>query len=124
MLLVAGNAYTHEKLGTFYFVADHLPIIFIFTIIPIIAAFMIEKEKARQGNIVLQGTIGAALCYNIYDHFFSISIPVFQSIPLLWKILYEGSFGALLVIEAVVLWYGTKIFRNVDINNVAKNSNV
>ena len=123
MVLITGNAFAHEKLGTFYFVVNHLPILFVFTLVPVIAAFMIEKEKARQGNIVLQGTIGAALFYNIYDRFFAASIPVFHPIPLLWNIFYEESFGALLVIEVLVLWYGIKIIRDIHADESAtKNS--
>jgi hypothetical protein len=79
----------------------------------VIAAFMIDKEKARQGNMLLQGAIGAALFYNIYDHFFTTPMPVLQPLPLFWNVLYEGSFGALLVVEVLVIWYGMKVFRHV-----------
>jgi hypothetical protein len=111
MVLVAGNAFAHEKMGTLYFVVDHLPIIVLFTIVPVIAAFLIEKEKARQGNMVLQGTIGAAWCYNIYDRFLSMPAPVLRPVPLFWTIVYEGSFGVLLIVEVLLMWYGIKLFR-------------
>jgi hypothetical protein len=70
--------------------------------------------------MILQGAIGAALFYNFYDHFFTTPIPVIQSIPFLWNVLYEGSFGALLVIEVLVMWYGIKIFRGVHANELPK----
>jgi hypothetical protein len=123
MVLFAGNAFAHEKLGTFYFVADHLPIVFIFTIVPVVAAFMVEKDKARQGAIVLQGAILAAIFYNIYDHFFIPSIPAFRPIPLIWNILYEGSFGALLIIEVFVMWHGIKLYRRMHSDKTPKDSN-
>ena len=123
MLLIVGNAFAHEKLGTFYFVVDHLPILFIFTFIPVIAAFMIEKEKTRQGNMILQGAMGAALFYNFYDHFFTMPIPVIHPVPLLWNILCEGSFGALLIVEILIMCYGMKIFRDVHADEIQKGNN-
>jgi len=111
MAVVLFNAFAHEQLETYYFISEHLPIIFIFTLLPVIAAWMIKKEKVRQGIMILNGVLGAALVFNIYDRFFTRRLPSLLPVPFAWKILYEASFGTMLILEVLLMWYGIQIVR-------------
>jgi hypothetical protein len=93
--------------------SDYVPILLIFCLAHLVAAFFLFTQSARQGAILLLGIIPAELIYTLYMRFtapvpFTVQEPAF-----LWKIIYEGSFGIALVLEVIVSWITFRFLQEI-----------
>ena len=105
--------YCHGKIDQLFFLMSHTPIILIFCLAPLAAVLFLSTQSARQGAVILLGILPAELIYNVYVRF-TASKPFNVLEPaLVWKILYEGSFGAVLVLEVISFWVTFKLLREI-----------
>jgi hypothetical protein len=105
--------YAHEKIDMLYVLSEYTPILLIFCLVPLAATLFLFTQSARQGTVVLLGILPAELIYNIYTRF-TASVPFIVREPaLIWKILYEGSFGIVLVLEVIAFWLTFKLLREI-----------
>jgi hypothetical protein len=105
--------YAHGKIDLFYALGEYTPILLIFCFIPFAAVLFLSTQSARQGAVVLLGILPAELIYNIYTRFIAFAPFGVQKPALIWKILYEGSFGILLVLEVIAFWVTFKLLREI-----------
>jgi hypothetical protein len=105
--------YTHGKIDMFYAFGEYTPILLILCFAPLAAVLFLSTESARQGAVVLLGILPAELIYNIYTRFFDFTPMSVQKPALIWKILYEGSFGIILVLEVIAFWVTFKLLREI-----------
>jgi hypothetical protein len=112
VLLISCN-YVHEKIDIMYSLTPHMPILLFLCLAPFVVTFFLPTQSARQGAVVLLGILPAVLVYNIVTRFTALP-PVTQQEPsLVWKILYEGSFGLVLVLEVIAFWITFKLLREI-----------
>jgi hypothetical protein len=105
--------YAHSKIDLLYVVSEYMPILLIFCLAPLAAVLFLSTPSARQGVVVLLGILPAELIYNISTRF-TVSTPFNVLEPaLIWKILYEGSFGIVLVLEVIAIWLTFKLLREI-----------
>jgi hypothetical protein len=90
-----------------------MPILLIFCFTPLAAVLFLSSQSARQGAIVLLGILPAELIYNIITRFTASALSGVQEPALIWKILYEGSFGIVLVLEVIVFWLTFELLREI-----------
>jgi hypothetical protein len=107
------NSYAHEKIDLIYSMTPYMPLLLILCLAPLVVVFFLSTQSARQGAVALLGILPAVLIYNIVSRF-TASPPVAQHEPsLIWKILYEGSFGFVLVLEVIAFWLTFKLLREI-----------
>jgi hypothetical protein len=105
--------YAHGKIDMLYLLGEYMPILLIFCFTPLAAVLFLSSQSARQGAIVLLGILPAELIYNIVTRFTaSAPLSIWQP-ALIWKILYEGSFGIVLVLEVIAFWLTFKLLREI-----------
>lgn len=103
--------YAHGKINIFYAFGEYTPVFLLFCSMPLLAAFFLSTESARQASVMLLGILPAELIFHIYSRFI-VSAPISdQKSALIWKILYEGSFGIMLVLEVIAFWLTLKLLR-------------
>jgi hypothetical protein len=112
-LIIYGVA--HEMIDTTYSMSAHYLILLLFSFGPIIAAYFLSTRFARQGTDVLLGILPANLFYNIVERFFPASQIIFQSSTIYWRIIFEVSFGTILVLEVIAFWFATRILRDIHV---------
>jgi hypothetical protein len=103
--------YAHGKIDLFYTLREYTPILLILCFTPFAAVLFLSTQSARQGAVVLLGVLPAELIYNIYTRFTSIAPLRVQPPSVIWKILYEGSFGIILVLEVIAFWLTFKLLQ-------------
>jgi hypothetical protein len=105
--------YTHGKIDVLYTLTQYTPIVLIFCFAPFAAVLFLSTQSARQGAVVLLGVLPAELIYNIYTRFTALPEYSIEQPSLLWKVLYEGSFGITLVLEVIAFWVTFKLLREI-----------
>jgi putative copper export protein len=90
-----------------------MPILFLFSIGPLVAVFFLTKQSARQWAIILIGILIAGLFYNIYSRFTALSPLALHKPEMIWEIIYEASFGAMLVLEVIGFWLTMKVLQEI-----------
>jgi len=105
--------YAHGKIDLLYALTEYTPILLIFCLAPLAAVLFLFTQSARQGAVVLLGTLPAELIYNIYTRFTASTSYSIQEPALIWKILYEGSFGIVLVLEVIAFWLTFKLLQEI-----------
>jgi hypothetical protein len=112
--LLVINSYAHEKIDLIYSLTPYMPILLFLCLAPLVVVFFLSTQSARLGAVVLLGILPAVLIYNIVTRFMALS-PITQQEPsLIWKILYEGSFGLVLVLEVIAFWLTFKLLREIQ----------
>jgi hypothetical protein len=105
------NSYAHEKIDLIYSMTPNMPLLLFLCLAPLMVVFSLSSQAARQGAVILLGILPAVLIYNIISRFTALP-PITQQEPLLiWKILYEGSFGLVLILEVTAFWLTFKLLR-------------
>jgi hypothetical protein len=105
--------YAHGKIDLLYATSSFLPILLLFGLGPLAAVFFLSKQSARQWAIVLIGILMSALCYNIYSRLTPVTPLVYHKTELIWEIIYEASFGIMLVFEAIGFWLTMKVLQEI-----------
>lgn len=106
-------SYAHEKIDIVYSLSINMQILLLFSLVPLLASFFLTTQFARQGAVVLLGLLPATLLHNIITRFTALP-PLTPQIPApIWKILYEGSFGLLLLAEVFGVWFTFKLLREI-----------
>lgn len=121
--LLVINSYAHEKIDLIYSMTPYMPLLLFLCLAPPVVVFFLSTKFARQGAVALLGILPAVLIYIIVTRFTALP-PITQQEPLLiWKILYEGSFGLLLVLEVIAFWLTFKLLREIhtQINGPTEN---
>lgn len=121
--LLVINSYAHEKIDLIYSLTPHMPVLLFLCLAPLVVVFFLSTQSARQGAVVLLGILPAVLIYNIVTRFTALP-PITQHKPSwVWKILYEGSFGIVLVLEIIAFWLTFKLLQEVhmQINKPTEN---
>jgi hypothetical protein len=124
--LLVINSYAHEKIDLIYSLTPYMPLLLFLCLAPLVVVFFLSTQSARPGAVVLLGILPAILIYNIVTRFTALP-PINQQEPsLIWKILYEGSFGLVLVLEVIAFLFTLKLLReihaqiNISTENVPK----
>jgi hypothetical protein len=105
--------YAHGKIDVLYALTVSMPVLFILCCVPLVAVIFLFMRMARQGAIILLGILPAELIYNIYTRFTSLE-PMNPLKPsLIWKMLFEGSFGVVLILEVVAFWITVKLLLEI-----------
>ena len=105
--------YAHGKINQLYVLTEYTPILLIFCLAPLAAVLFLSTQSARQGAVILLGILPAVLIYNIYTRFTALKPFNIQEPAFIWKILYEGSFGIVLVLEVIAFWLTFKLLREI-----------
>ncbi len=115
--------YAHGKLDLLYVLTEYTPILIIFCLAPIAAVLFLPSQSARQGAVILLGILPAELLYNIYTRFTAYKPYSVREPELIWKIIYEGSFGIVLVLEVIAFWLTFKLLREIHkrLNSLSEN---
>jgi len=121
--LLVINSYAHEKIDLIYSMTPYMPLLLFLCLAPLIVVFFLSTQSARLGAVVLLGILPAVLIYNIVTRFTALPPITRQEPSLIWKILYEGSFGLVLVSEVIAVWLIFKLLREIhaQINTSTKN---
>ncbi len=106
-------AYCHGKIDDLYLFTEYLPITFIFCLAPLATAFFLSTDSARSGAVLLLGILPAELFFNISSRFAAQPPYAFQEPALIWRILYEGSYGGILVLEVIAFWLTLKLLLEI-----------
>jgi hypothetical protein len=81
---------------------------------PLVAVFFLSTQYARRCAVSLLGIMPAELIYIVITRFTSSPIKILHKLPLFfWKILYEGSFGFVLILNAIGFWLTLKLLREI-----------
>jgi hypothetical protein len=107
------NIYAHEKIDFLFSLTPYTPLYLFLCFAPLVVAFLLSTRFARLGADVLVGILVGLLIYNIVTRFTALPLPILQEPPLIWKIIYEGSFGLILVSEVIALWLTIKLLRDI-----------
>lgn len=115
--------FAHGKIDMLYALTEYTPILLIFCLVPLVAALFLFTQSARQGAVVLLGTLPAELICNIFTRFSTSAQFSIQKTVLIWKILYEGSLGIVLILEMITIWLTFKLLREIhkQLNSSSKN---
>ena len=105
--------YAHGKIDILYALTASMPILFILCCVPLVAVIFLFMQMARQGAIILLGILPAELIYNIYTRFTSLEPMNPQKPAFIWKMLFEGSFGVVLILEVVAFWITVNLLREI-----------
>jgi hypothetical protein len=105
--------YAHEKIDMYYQLGAFTPLLLLFCLAPLLAAFLLTTQSVRQGAILLLGILPAELIYHIVARFSGMPPLARQDPSFVWKILYEGSFGLLLALEVIGFWMTLKVLKDV-----------
>jgi len=112
-ILYAIFFYAHGQVDIRYSIDSFRAIMILFLFGPLIMVFFLTKESARQWAIVLIGLLMAELVYNIYTKFSSSSPLTIMEPDLIWQVLYEASFGIVLVLEVIGVYLTIKILKEI-----------
>jgi hypothetical protein len=112
VLLILYN-YAYEKIDLTHAFTAYLPIIILFCLAPLAAAFFLSTQSAHQGAVIVLGVLPAELIFNILTRFTAPPPFTPQEPAFLWKILYEGSFGFVLILEVAGFWLTFKFLREI-----------
>jgi hypothetical protein len=99
----------HEKLDFLYSISLYFPLLAPLMVAPIIIGFFLSTSYGRQASIALIGILPAEAVYLIFDHFGTPPRIIQIGSSSLWQIIYEGSFGITLMLEAMGLWFAVKM---------------
>ena len=111
--LLVINSYAHEKIDLIYSMTPYMPLLLFLCLAPLAVVFFLSTKFARLGAVVLLGILPAVLIYNIVTRFTALP-PIIQIEPsIIWKMLYEGSFGLILVLEVIAFWFSFKLLREI-----------
>jgi len=111
--LLVINAYAHQRIDLYYSMIPYMPLLTFFALAPLITAMLLSTRIARQGAVALLGMLPAVLIYNIVFRFTAIPMFFNQDPPLIWKIIYEGTYGLILISEAVSFWLILKLLQDI-----------
>jgi hypothetical protein len=112
-ILLTINIYSHAKIDVFFSPGSIFFYSLFFCFGPLITALLLATKFARQAAVVTIGILAAVLMYNIFARFASVSLIPAREAPLFWKILYEGSYGLLLISEVFGLWIVFKLLKEI-----------
>jgi len=123
-VLIMISTYAHEKIDLFFSLVPNMPAFLFFCFAPLIIVFLLSTKFARQAAVALLGILAGILVYNITTRFTVLPVIPHQETSLIWKIIYEGSFGLLLVSEAIAIWLTFKLLREIhkQINSPTKDT--
>ena len=102
--------YAHGKINILYALTESMPLLLVLCCAPLAAVTFLSTSMARQGIVLLLGVLPAELVYNIYTRFTPIEFTGPQQPAFIWKILFEGSFGIVLVLEVVAFWITVNVW--------------
>ena len=111
--LLVINSYAHEKIDLIYSLTPYMPLLLFLCMAPLVVVFFLSTQSARLGAVVLLGILPAVLIYNIITRFTALPSITQQAPLLIWRILYEGSFGFVLVLEVIAFWLTFKVLREI-----------
>lgn len=109
--LLVVYSYAHSNIDILYAFAEYVPVLLLLCLSPLIAVFFLSTQSTRQGVIVLLGVLPAELIYNIVTRFIDSPPIIRHESALIWRILYEGSFGLILILEIIGFWLTLKLLR-------------
>ena len=107
--------YAHERIDMYYQLSLFTPQLLLFCLAPLLAAFLLSTQSARQGAVLLLGILPAELIYHIVARFTGMPPLARQDPALIWKILYEASFGLVLALEVIGFWMALKVIKEIHI---------
>jgi hypothetical protein len=106
-------SYAHEKIDSLYAITASMPVLLFFCIAPLVISLFLLTKFARPGSILLLGILPVELIYNIVMRFAALP-PIAQQEPgMIWKILYEGTFGLILLFDVIVIWLTFKLLQDI-----------
>ena len=106
-------SYAHEKIDLLYAMSIFTPLLIVLCLGPLVAVLFLSTSSARQGAVALLGVLPAELIYNIVTRFTGVSPIIREGTNIIWRIIYEGSYGSLLVLEVLGFWLTLKILREI-----------
>jgi hypothetical protein len=117
-------SHAHQKIDLIYSLSDYMPMLLIQCFVPLAAALFLTTQAVRQGAVTLLGALSAELIYNIYTRFTAKPPLSREEINLFWKIVYESSFGVVLILEVLAYWLTMKVLIGIhnQSDQQAKNS--
>jgi hypothetical protein len=113
-------AFARERIDLLYSLSLYYPILAPLIFVPIVVGFFLSTKYGRQASVALIGILPAEAIYLLYDRFRTApQIARIGSSPG-WNIIYEGSFGITLILEAIGFWLAVKllleIHRQIDVS--------
>lgn len=112
-ILLLMYTYAHAKLDLFYLMSLHYPSLALLLLAPIVATFFLSNRFSRQGAVALLGILPAEMISNIVTRFYTSPLVPSWRFALIWRIVYEGSFGIVLILEVIGFWLAIKILREI-----------
>jgi hypothetical protein len=112
-ILLIINGYAHEKIDVIYTLDAYMPLLIFLCTVPLVAVSFLSTQHVRLGSVTLLGILPAILFYIIVARFTALPPITILEPVLSWKILYEGSFGLILVLEVIAFWLVFKIRREI-----------
>jgi hypothetical protein len=107
------SSLAHEKIDIFYSIKIYMPMIILFCLAPLALVFTLMTKYSRQSSIVLLGLLPSSMIYTIFFRFTSISF-IMRLEPLIgWRIVYEVSFGIILLTEAIGFWLIFRLLQDI-----------
>jgi hypothetical protein len=112
-ILLLINTFAHENIDMLYSMIPYIWLFIFICLAPIIVAFLLSTQFARHASVVLLGILSAILIYNIITRFSALPVLFSQNSSFFWKVIYEGSFGLMLVSEVIAIWLTFKLLREI-----------
>jgi hypothetical protein len=122
-IMLVINTYAHEEIDIMYSMMPYISIFLFICLAPLIVAFLLSTRFTRQASDGLLGILSAILIYNVVARFSASPVLFSQNYSLFWKIVYEGSFGLILISEVIAFWLTVKLLREIhkQVNNPSGN---
>jgi hypothetical protein len=123
-ILLVINTFSYEKIDVLYSMIPYFSIFLFICAAPLIAAFLLSTQFARQASDAILGILSALLIYNIVARFSASPILLPQESSFFWKVIYEGSFGLILVSEVIGIWLTYKLLREIYKQKASPSGNI
>ncbi len=106
-------SYAREEVDLIYSVSLYFPILATLVAVPIAAGFFLSTKYGRPASIVLIGIFPAEAIYLILDRFKSPAPIIRIGSSAFWKVVYEGSFGLTIMLDAIGFWLSLKLLLEI-----------
>ncbi len=111
--LLVINAYAHQRIDVFFSIIPYFSLLVFFCLGPLAVTMLLSTRFTRQAAVVLLGALPAILVYNIVARFTALPMFYYQEPSLSWKIIYEGSYGLILILEVISVWLTFKLLQEI-----------
>ncbi len=108
------HGFAHSRLGIGLTVAQQIFIGTVITVAPLVAAYLLWRNKLRVGGALLAASMAGALAFGVFHHFFAPGADnvnhQFLDAPAIWMTLFDRTAWGFALLEALGVILGLVLF--------------